>query len=243
MEFVMDDTLRVVDRAWRDRLGVRVPKADVAQTLVVPDWEGNGLHLSLLVSQALSIMCLDREHAIPFGEFLAGREPTESLLLEFGESIQFVWNPPDLLYYADLRTFRPRMLADGEVVVRRVHSSDADAFEAMTAACSAEDLDAASVALDDRVVKATFWRGEMVARASAYEFGTDSSIADIGYVTHPSHRGKGYGAACASALTAEVLAQGRIAQIRVQPQLHASIGIARTLGYDLWGEWRYDYIE
>jgi RimJ/RimL family protein N-acetyltransferase len=244
MALVIDDSTRhAVDRAWRDRLGVGVQKTDVAETLVVPDWDGDGLHLSLLVSNGSSTICLDREHTVRFAEFLAGREPTAFLLLEFAESIHFAWNPPDLLYYADLTTFRPRTFADGGVVVRHVHRSDAGAFEDMSAACPAGDLDAASVALDDPVVFAAFLRGEMVARASAYEFGTGSSIADLGYVTHPRHRGKGYGAACVRALTAEMLSQGRIPQIRVQPQLHASIGVARTLGYDLWGEWRYDYID
>jgi GNAT superfamily N-acetyltransferase len=55
--------------------------------------------------------------------------------------------------------------------------------------------------------------------------------ASIGVLTHPAHRGLGFGSAMVSALTAEALTKSRAAQFRTLEDNRPALRIARVLGY------------
>jgi GNAT superfamily N-acetyltransferase len=56
-------------------------------------------------------------------------------------------------------------------------------------------------------------------------------LLHVGIVTHPAHRGRGYGKAVVSAMTAHGLAAGGVVQYRTLEANLASVGIARALGF------------
>jgi predicted GNAT family acetyltransferase len=55
--------------------------------------------------------------------------------------------------------------------------------------------------------------------------------ASVGVLTHPAHRGQGFGSAMVSALTAEALIDSRAAQFRALEDNRPALPIARVLGY------------
>jgi predicted GNAT family acetyltransferase len=56
-------------------------------------------------------------------------------------------------------------------------------------------------------------------------------LLHVGIATHPGHRGRGYGKAVVSAMTAHGLATGRVVQYRTLLANLPSVGIARALGF------------
>lgn len=56
-------------------------------------------------------------------------------------------------------------------------------------------------------------------------------LLHVGIVTHPAHRGRGYGKAVVSAMTAHGLAADGVVQYRTLEANLASVGIARALGF------------
>jgi predicted GNAT family acetyltransferase len=71
--------------------------------------------------------------------------------------------------------------------------------------------------------------GELLAAASAPDDGP--GVASVGVVTHSAWRGKGYGTAVVSALTADRLANGVVLHYQTLRANAASVAIARALGY------------
>lgn len=148
----------------------------------------------------------------------------------------------DNLFFANPDTFVERE-PEPEVLVRRLTEADAEAFAEFDAACSPEDLDAGYVELDHDIVTGCFCEGSLMSKASAYAFfgssGAAGRVWDIGYVTRPEGRGRGFGRACAGLLTKELLGLGKIPLIRSQDTRPGSIGIARSLGFVAYGRWSY----
>ena len=150
------------------------------------------------------------------------------------------WNPPDYLYYLENTTEEGYRYSGDQVEVRQISLNDLSAFEQMTDACSEEDLDAGYVEIDHSIVIGVFLGAKMVCRASAYPFMKSTEIYDIGYITHPDFKGKGYGSPCCSALVKEILKQKKVPQIRVQAQISGSIRVAEKVRFVKQGECTYD---
>ncbi|WP_083918369.1 GNAT family N-acetyltransferase [Woodsholea maritima] len=120
-----------------------------------------------------------------------------------------------------------RLCEDGDV--RTLNATDQGVFEAFEAQCSEDDLDQGFVVLDHWMVRGLFIQGQLVSIASAYPDG-DGKIADIGVITHPDARGKGYGARLVRAIAQAITAKGYVPQYRCQLDHIASIGLARAAG-------------
>ena len=72
--------------------------------------------------------------------------------------------------------------------------------------------------------------GDRLAAAGMLERWGDR-LLHVGIVTHPGYRGRGYGNALVSAMTAYGLATGGVMRYRTLPANLASVGIARALGF------------
>ena len=72
--------------------------------------------------------------------------------------------------------------------------------------------------------------GEVLAAAGMLERWGDR-LLQVGIVTHPGYRGRGYGKAVVSAMTAYGLATGGVLQYRTLQANLPSVGIARALGF------------
>jgi L-amino acid N-acyltransferase YncA len=130
--------------------------------------------------------------------------------------------------------------------VRELTEADTAAFAAFDKACSPADLDAGYVELDHDLVAGVFLDGVLVCKASAFDWSDGDEygpVWDIGYVTRPDMRGKGFGKAAAAFLAAEIRRDDRIAQIRAADSRPASIGIAESLGFSRFGLWEYPAAE
>ena len=171
---------------------------------------------------------------------LGGAPPTRDGLLGWTDAMTGAVLSTDNLYYLASGWLR-EPAAEDDVVTRALTEADAQAFAELDAACSPEDLDAGYVELDHAVVTGTFADGRLVCKASAYPLfeadEEDAPVWDIGFVTRPDARGKGYGKACAALLSREILGRGRVAQIRCTDDKLGSRGIALALGYRKYGVW------
>lgn len=119
---------------------------------------------------------------------------------------------------------------------RLLTSDDAAAFAALVADCPEEDLDEAYVELDHWLVLGTFLGDRLVSAGSLYPW-DDSRIADLGVITLPGVRGRGFGRQTVRAMSAAALERGFEPQYRCQHDNAASVALARAAGFTLLGEW------
>jgi RimJ/RimL family protein N-acetyltransferase len=61
-------------------------------------------------------------------------------------------------------------------------------------------------------------------------------LRHVGILTHPGYRGRGYGKAVVSAMTAHGLAAGGVLQYRTLQANLPSVGIARALGFQRFAQ-------
>lgn len=233
------DLKKTVDAFWLDHFAPGARVSEKGQIILSRN-ANDDLQISYLKMNDYRIIAMNESLHAKFSNYIGKRPISEGALLSFTQEIGFRWNPPDLLFYADGFTFREKQNCPLDVIVRKLSKADAPAFDTMTAECSAADLDAGYVELEHTSVYGVFYKGKMVSQASAYAFYDDERIYDVGYITHPDFRQRGLGGLCASALTRDLLQKGKIAQIRAQPALIGSIGIAESIGYIKMGEWLYD---
>jgi RimJ/RimL family protein N-acetyltransferase len=74
------------------------------------------------------------------------------------------------------------------------------------------------------------YAGRTLAAAGMLEPWGDR-LLHVGIVTHPAHRGRGYGTAVVSRTTADGLAEGRVVQYRTPQANLPSVAIASKLGF------------
>jgi GNAT superfamily N-acetyltransferase len=130
---------------------------------------------------------------------------------------------PAVLAYADPGCFTPR---PGPAVVT-VAAGDAGVV-GLAAACGADGDESG---ITDKTSPLSVVRvGGQVAAACGYEVWR-GELAQVGVLTHPRFRGRGLGAAVASATVAHALAAGLVVQWRARMTLTASRRIARSLGF------------
>lgn len=142
-----------------------------------------------------------------------------------GASIERIVGP-SYQGYVDAATFRPALFA---LHVRRVEPADLPALERLVAACPPQEWADSAIRLDHTPIFALERSGELLAAASAP--GDGPEVASVGVITHPAWRGRGYGAAVVSALTADRLAEGIILHYQTLRANFASVAVARSLGY------------
>ncbi|MCU1421620.1 MAG: acetyltransferase [Microbacteriaceae bacterium] len=120
--------------------------------------------------------------------------------------------------------------------VRVLTEADADAFAAFVAANTEQDLDDAWVELDHWLVAGAFEGDRLASAASMYPW-EGSTLADLGVLTAPEFRGRGYGRRVVRGISALALERGHEPQYRCQVDNAASIALADAAGFTRFAAW------
>lgn len=131
------------------------------------------------------------------------------------------------LYALEADRFMP-FVAEARYPARTLTPADQPAFEAFLARCDADEASEADVSIDHEIAFGVFDGERLVAAASVYEW---RSFVDIGILTDPGYRGKGFGKAAVSLACAHCLPQARVVQYRHEAVNRASQRIAEGLGF------------
>jgi GNAT superfamily N-acetyltransferase len=132
---------------------------------------------------------------------------------------------PAAIAYADAADFVP---AD-ERGTRLLGPDDEAALRALAEASGETSWEHSGIEFDRAPVFGCFAAGELAAAASYEVLG--GTVAHVGFVTHPAHRGRGLGRAVASAATGQALAAGLIAQWQTLESNAPSTAVGRALGF------------
>lgn len=140
---------------------------------------------------------------------------------------------PDYLFYLPAET---RVTSGRSMAARRLTVEDRDTFEAFQADASEQDRDDAFVELDHWAVFGCFDDGRLVSAASAYSW-EGGPFADLGVLTLPNIRGRGYARAVVLAISDFSRQEGYEPQYRCQLDNLASVALAKSCGFALFGKW------
>lgn len=113
--------------------------------------------------------------------------------------------------------------------VRPLSTSDRPAAEALRAACTQTEWDHGGSDVGMQPSSGVFVDSELVSIAGYEVWG--GAIAHISVVTHPAHRGRGYGRSAVAHLAGVALAAELIPQYRTLESNRPSTKIAESLGF------------
>jgi GNAT superfamily N-acetyltransferase len=142
----------------------------------------------------------------------------------FGSAFEMVIGPA-WLGYADASDLRPAPTLGTRLLTDR----DLAELRRLAAACGPTDWEHSGIDPDRPPVFGCF-AGETLAAAGMLARWGDR-LLHVGIVTHPGHRGRGYGKAVVSAMSAHGLAAGGVMQYRTLQANLPSVAIARALGF------------
>lgn len=146
-------------------------------------------------------------------------------------------NGADHLFFVP-DALRRRLAATGNASnVRQLTSSDATSFAAFQESAPDQDQDDAFVELDHWVVFGAFDGDTLVAAGSAYPDEDVSTLADMGVLTLPDHRGRGHAREVVFALARHLLRLEYEPQYRCQLDNVGSVALAQSAGFVELGTW------
>ncbi len=229
MEPLDPSTLSVIAAFWTSELGCS-PDAGTAERVEIV---AHGLAWSGALAfrrGAGCILSVPPAHHDAARHRAAGLSPevlfTEATLRQvFAASVERVIGPA-YLGYVDNATFVPVPPA----AVRQLEPSDAPALDRLRAACEPEAWEHSSVEMDMSVPTFGYSKGNAIIAAGVLQ-PWSAGIVNLGIVTHPAHRGAGYGRAVVSTMTRYALDIGQVPQYRTLTSNTPSMNIARALGY------------
>lgn len=132
---------------------------------------------------------------------------------------------PSYQGYVDAAAFRRAADTDARLLT----ATDRLGLERLAAACPPIEWEHSSIGLDQAPIFGLERDGELLAAAACAEKGP--GVVTVGVITHPDHRGRGYGRAVVSGLTAYGLDQGLVLHYQTLRTNVGSVAIARSLGY------------
>jgi GNAT superfamily N-acetyltransferase len=138
---------------------------------------------------------------------------------------------PATIAYADETDFIPAETMGARMLTH----DDADALVRMRDACDSLEWDHGGHIHPVQHPTFAVFDGEEIVAAASYDY-QGESIRHVGFVTHPAYRGRGYGRAVASAITAHGLAEGGVMQWQTLNDNAPSFHVGRALGYKPWVE-------
>jgi GNAT superfamily N-acetyltransferase len=142
----------------------------------------------------------------------------------FGTAVDQVIGPA-WLGYADTSDFRPAPTLGARLLTEQ----DMPELQRLAAACGPTAWEHSGIEPARPPVFGCF-AGERLAAAGMLER-WGNRLLQVGIVTHPGYRGRGYGKAVVSAMSAYGLATGGVMQYRTLRANLPSVGIARALGF------------
>lgn len=146
---------------------------------------------------------------------------------------------PDLIHYVPESLLRDVAGAvhTPDDDARPLTGDDAEAFTQLLDACPEADCEEAYVELGHWAVAGVEAGGRLVAVASAYPWSEEHAVADIGVLTRPDARGRGFGRRAVHALCREIIARGYEPQYRCDRANEASAALARSAGFVKYLAW------
>jgi GNAT superfamily N-acetyltransferase len=153
----------------------------------------------------------------------------QKLISILGGAIQQLIGPA-FVGYADATGFKP---AD-TLGARRLLPADDPALRVLAGSVSLAEWEHGGIEFNGESLIGLFVNNRLVAAGRLEP--RDETILDLGLVVARDQRGKGYGRAVASALTASGIEQGKIVQYRTLCSNEASLAIAERLGYHSYAE-------
>jgi len=127
---------------------------------------------------------------------------------------------------------RPRFRFAPHAGARVLSHADHAALRELADACVDDAWEHSGITFDDQHIFGCFVDDRIVAAARYRQVWAET--AHIGVVTHPAHRGRGYGRAVVSAATAAALAVGFIVLYQTLLENAPSVALATALGYHLY---------
>jgi GNAT superfamily N-acetyltransferase len=181
------------------------------------------------------LLCVPPEWLDRTNAAVGAREPAslfnvEALTAIFGAAVDVPVGPATISY-ADETDFAPT----DSMGARLLDQTDAEALIRLRDACDPIEWDHGGHTHPvQHPTFAVFVDGEIVSAAS-YDY-QGEWIRHVGFITHPAHRGRGYGRAAASAITTYGLAEGGVMQWQTLNENVPSFHVGQALGYKLWVE-------
>lgn len=169
-------------------------------------------------------------------DLAAGSLVSRAALRSALEAAEVSLNGADHLFYlpnAEHAVVRAEAVPEG---TRQLTDADADSFAQFADAAPAAEFDEAFVELDHWLVFGTFAEGRLVAAASMYPW-SGTQLADLGVITLPGCRGRGFAKRTVRAISARALAEGLEPQYRCQLDNEPSVALARAAGFARFGTW------
>ena len=222
-------TIDIVDHYWVSDLGCAREALYTKQTLVVPHHFGDYQGIYAFCRQDLLLVSVPASLVEAFRCEARSWRPRD--VLQEDRLRRLVSHPvermigPAFVGYTDGAAFQPVQ----QGAPRLLTPQDVPALEALRAACSALEWEHEGSSFGEQPLVGIHVEGGLAAVAG-YEWG--EAIAHISVITHPRHRGQGYGKAVVSQLTEEVLSQGLVPQYQTLESNVSSMAIAHNLGFE-----------
>src|SRR4029453_5492339 len=124
---------------------------------------------------------------------------------------------------------RPSFRSVTHPAVRALFAAETGALRQLAAACGADAWEHSGITFDAPHLFGLIVDGLVVAAARGRPGWGET--AHVGGVTHPDHRGRGFGRAVVSATTAQALAEGLIVLYQTALVNRPSVALATGLGY------------
>lgn len=140
---------------------------------------------------------------------------------------------PDYLFYLPKEA---QPVLDKTKNARQLGENDRVAFDNFHLETSEQDREDAFVELDHWTVVGCFDNGRLVSAASICLW-DGSPAADLGVLTLPDARGKGFARAVVQSINVISMQRGYEPQYRCQLDNHPSVALAKTCGFALFGKW------
>lgn len=132
---------------------------------------------------------------------------------------------PAFIGYAEVVISPPRH------PVQLLGAKDAHHIDAFQQACDATEWEHGGSNAGDAAVICGLFAGPTLAALAGYEI-WDGTVAHISIITHPEHRGQGYGHSAVAFLAKHALWKKLLPQYRTLEGNKASMAIAQTVGFE-----------
>ena len=218
-----------IDEFWAGYFGCSRDDLNEAKTLVVPHASIEGYDDVLVFRHGPSCI-VSVPHVVPEVERkkLRGAPPDRTFAPEFLAKSLAVWrdrvSPPAWVGTCEPSDFKP---VDSST--RLLTECDSDAIRRLAEACGEVAWNTSALVIDREPTFGIFVGDELVAASGYVHMGR--TLAYIGVVTHPQHRGKGNAKAVASASMVYAFDRDLVPMWRTVASNEAAVAVARSLGF------------
>jgi GNAT superfamily N-acetyltransferase len=225
-------TIERIDAHWSMHLGCALADLRDARIPVIAHGGRLAGYRGVYALRALAgglVISTPPEHLAMFQAAVSGETPAAAfdprrIASVLGAHASTVIGPASVAY-TDKASSRPVAGAQG---LRALSDGDVAAIEELRDACDPVEWEHGDIDPSRNRVYGAFTGHTLVAAASWEARG---DVSNVGVVTHPAYRGRGYGGAAASAVTQCLLDQGALPQWQTLLDNAPSLRLGQTLGY------------